>query len=153
MRRPLDTGHVTAGNLLHAAMRGSVAAMSMSGFRMLASRIGLLERTPPEMIVGEHAPAALREAPERHREAVIIGLHWLYGAAGGVAYGLLPDRLRLTPWSGPVFGLALWLGFETVLAPVLGLREQHSAKQRVVLALDHLLYGMVLAELRRRPQR
>jgi uncharacterized membrane protein YagU involved in acid resistance len=149
----MATEHLTSGRLMHAAMRGVIAAMSMSGLRMLASRVGLLDTTPPEMIMEKRAPAFLRRAPEHRREAVIVLLHWTYGAAGGVVFGSLPDRLRLKPWTGPVFGLTLWLGFETVLSPLLGLRQEQSAKQRAVLAVDHLLYGLVLSEMRRRPQR
>lgn len=140
------------GDLPHAATRGVVAAMSMSGLRMFAGRLGLLERTPPEMIVGEHAPATIRDLSQSNLEATIIALHWAYGAGGGAAFGMLPEAMRRRAWAGPIYGVVLWIGFEAVIAPLLGLHEQHSLKQRAVLMADHLLYGAVLSELRRRPQ-
>jgi hypothetical protein len=41
-----------------------------------------------------------------------------------------------------------------VLAPALGLEQAAKVrpKERVALAGDHLLYGLVLSEIRRRPQ-
>ncbi|MET0600997.1 MAG: hypothetical protein ABW167_03325 [Baekduia sp.] len=48
----------------------------------------------------------------------------------------------------------MWLGFELVLAPVLGLSHgrRHGAIARVALMADHALYGLVLSELRERPR-
>lgn len=129
--------------------------MSMSGFRALTTRLGWLEQTPPEMVSEEYAPRMLRRQPAHRREAVIVLTHWLYGTGGGALFGALPDRIRLTPWAGPMFGTALWLLFETALIPLVGLRLRNpsSVRQHVLLAVDHLLYGAVLSELRRRPQR
>jgi len=76
------------------------------------------------------------------------------GAAGGVQFALLPESVRRQPWAGPVYGLVLWLGFEAVLAPALGLKQAGKPRpaERLALAADHLLYGLVLSEIRRRPQ-
>ena len=67
---------------------------------------------------------------------------------------MLPDRVRLRPWAGPAYGLLVWIGFEAGIAPAVGLA--HARKLRVVerlaLAADHLLYGLILSEMRRRPQ-
>lgn len=141
--------------MTHAAARGVVGAMSMSGMRTLTTRLGLLEATPPEMVSAEHAPQLLLRQPRQRQEAVVVLMHWLYGAAGGAVFGALPDRLRLKPWAGPLFGLGLWLGFEVAVVPALGLRLRNpsSVRQRVLLAVDHLLYGAVLSELRSRPRR
>jgi hypothetical protein len=48
----------------------------------------------------------------------------------------------------------VWLGFELGIAPVLGLSQAKKPRiaDRVGLAADHLLYGLVLNEGRRRPQ-
>lgn len=142
------------GRIVHAAARGVVAAMSMSGMRAFTTRLGLLEATPPEMVTDEHAPGFFRRLSQDRREAVVVVLHWLYGAGGGAVFGALPERLRFKPWAGPAFGMVLWLGFELAVVPVLGLelRNPSSARQRVLLAADHLLYGAVLSELRRKPR-
>jgi len=143
------------GTVLHATIRGAVAAMAMSGMRSLTVRLGLLEQTPPEMIVSEHASDLLARVPEKRQEAVVELLHWVYGAVGGAGFGVLPDRIRLQPWAGPAYGMVLWLGFEAVLSPLLGLgrqRRRRTAVERAAFTVDHLLYGAVLAELRSRPQ-
>ena len=140
--------------LAHGAVRGTIAAMAMSGVRELTQSAGLVEKPPPDKIIGEQAGGLIRKVPEERRAAVVELLHWGYGAGGGVAFGALPAGLRLRRWSGPVYGLATWLGFELALAPLLGLSQgpRKGVRERVALALDHLLYGFVLSETRRRPQ-
>jgi hypothetical protein len=151
-------GHKKRGRagseVAHAALRGAIAAMSMSGMRTLTNRLGLVEETPPEMITREKAPEIVSRLSPARRDAVIVLLHWAYGAGGGAVFGALPDRLRRKPWAGPIYGLVLWLGFETVLGPVLGLhmRRERPVTERAALAFDHLLYGAVLSEFRRRPR-
>jgi hypothetical protein len=72
----------------------------------------------------------------------------------GAGYGALPERLRDQPWSGPAYGLAVWLGFAAGIAPVLGIHQSRRIRpqDRVALIADHLLYGFVLDQLRRQPQ-
>ncbi len=155
MRRRSRGQSTASGTVLHATTRGVVAAMCMSGMRSLTVRLGLLKLTPPEMVVAEHAGGLLERIPEPRREAAVELLHWAYGAFGGGAFGMLPDRIRLQPWAGPIYGAVLWLSFESVLSPALGLGNQRRARtavERAALTADHLLYGAVLAELRRRPQ-
>ena len=81
--------------------------------------------------------------------------HWSYGAVGrrGVR-SCCRTVVRRRAWAGPVYGLVVWLGFEFGIAPLLGLSQAKQARpvERLVLAVDHLLYGFVLAETRRRPQ-
>lgn len=138
----------------HAALRGGVAAMAMTGMRVLTTELGLVDEPPPQAIVRQRAKALLRLAPRRHRRAAIELAHWSYGAGGGAAFALLPRKIRDRPWAGPVYGLAVWAGFEAVLAPLLGLEQAKKPRpaERAALAVDHLLYGLVLAEFRQRPR-
>jgi hypothetical protein len=66
----------------------------------------------------------------------------------------MPDELRRRPFAGPVYGVVIWLAFEMGIAPLLGLRQAEKLRpvDRAGLAADHLLYGLVLNEGRRRPQ-
>ena len=49
--------------------------------------------------------------------------------------------------------MLVWLGFEFGLAPLLGLRQaKQPGVERAAMAVDHLLYGLILSELRRRPR-
>ncbi len=140
--------------VLHAAGRGAVAAMAMTGMRILTVDIGLVEETPPQAIVKQKARGLLRRVPRERRRAAIELAHWSYGAGGGAAFALLPDGLRRRPYAGPAYGLAVWLAFEVGLAPLLGLSQARQLRlaDRAGLAADHLLYGLVLNEGRRRPQ-
>jgi hypothetical protein len=130
-----------------AAARGLIGAMAMTGLRTVTAAVGRHEQSPPEAIVEEKAPGLVHRLPERSRGAVIEAAHWTYGAGGGLAFGLLPDRVRGHPAAGPAYGLAIWLAFELGIAPVLGVRhaEEHRVLWRVMVALDHVLYGVVVA--------
>lgn len=140
--------------VLHAAGRGAVAAMAMTGMRAFTVSAGIVEQTPPQAIVKQRARGLLALVPRKRRRAAIEVFHWGYGAAGGAAFGVMPDELRRRPYAGPVFGLVIWLGFEMGVAPLLGLSQSKRPRpvDRLGLAADHLLYGLVLNEGRRRPQ-
>jgi hypothetical protein len=140
--------------LAHAGVRGAVAAMAMTGMRTFTQDIDLVEETPPKAIFKEGVPTLRRLVPRHRRRAVVELAHWGYGAAGGVGFGLLPDGLRRRAWAGPLYGLFVWLGFELGVAPALGLKQAKQVRlaERAALASDHLLYGFVLSETRRRPQ-
>lgn len=140
--------------LLHAGLRGAVAAMAMSGMRTFTHAVGLVGETPPRAIARQKARGLLRHVPRKRREAVIELAHWGYGAAGGAVFGALPDGVRRAPWAGPAYGLMVWLSFELGVAPLLGLSQAKQPRpvERLAFAADHLLYGFVLSETRRRPQ-
>jgi hypothetical protein len=140
--------------VLHAAARGTVGAMAMTGMRMFTVSLGIVEQAPPQAILKQKARGLMAIAPRKKRRAVMELAHWSYGAAGGAAFGLLPDDVRRRPYAGPIYGLVIWLGFEAGLAPVLGLEQAKTLRpiDRAGLAADHLLYGLVLNEGRKRPQ-
>jgi len=129
--------------------------MAMTGMRTWTVYAGILEQTPPQAIANQRRVQGwLRHIPRDRRRAAIELVHWTYGAAGGAVFGLVPDRARQAAWAGPVYGLALWLGFEFALAPALGSKQAKRPRpvDRAVLAADHLLYGVVLSEGHRRPR-
>jgi hypothetical protein len=132
---------------VRAGARGLVAAMAMSGVRTFTKNIGLLEESPPEAIVKQHAPDQVQRLTGEHRAVITELIHWAYGTAGGALFSALPARVRAHPLTGPTYGLTIWLSFELGLAPLLGL--QHAKTQRplsrAVLALDHVLYGLLVA--------
>jgi hypothetical protein len=142
------------GDVLHGAARGAVGAMAMTGMRVMTTKLGLLEQTPPQAVSRQPARglrALLRRAPRRQRTALVEAAHWAFGAGGGAAFGALPRAVRRHRWAGPVYGLVVWLGFELGIAPALGLSQSRRLRliDRLALAADHLLYGVVLSEPRR----
>jgi hypothetical protein len=129
-----------------AGARGLVAAMAMTGIRTATAGLGHEEEAPPEEIVKKYAPR-VRRLPDRRQEAITELVHWTYGTGGGVVFGLLPARVRRHPAAGPVYGLSIWLSFELVLAPILGVHQnrRHNVLWPTMIALDHVLYGVVVA--------
>jgi hypothetical protein len=128
--------------------------MTMTGMRAFTVDLGIVEQTPPEAVMKQRARGLIRRVPRKRRRASIELMHWGYGAGGGVIFRLLPEGVRRRAWAGPVYGLAVWLGFEVGIAPLLGLKQAKRLRtvERTALAVDHLLYGLVLSEIRRRPQ-
>jgi hypothetical protein len=146
---------VTGGKeLAHAGLRGAIAAMAMTGMRAFTVDLGIVDQTPPEAIVKQKARGLIRRVPRKRRRATVELVHWGYGAGGGAAFRALPDEVRRRAWAGPLYGLLVWFGFEFGIAPALGLKQAKKMRpvERSALAVDHLLYGLVLSEIRRRPQ-
>jgi hypothetical protein len=142
------------GEIGHAAVRGAIAAMAMTGMRVVTRNLELIRETPPEAILRQRARGLLRSVPRGRRRTAIELAHWSYGAGGGITFALLPDQVRRRAWAGPIYGLVVWLGFELGIAPALGLAQAKRPRltERLAFAADHLLYGLVLSEFRPRPQ-
>jgi len=152
---PESTDSTSQGaEIAHGALRGVIAAMAMTGMRAFTVDYGLVEEPPPRAIIRQRLGLLLERAPKRRRRGMIELFHWAYGGAGGAVFAALPEKIRLQPWAGPTYGLSVWLSFELMLAPGLGLEQAQRVRaiERVALAVDHLLYGFVLSETRRRPQ-
>jgi hypothetical protein len=130
-----------------ATARGLVAAMAVTGLRTVTQNAGLLEESPPDAILERWAPRLVKRLSVQHRAVVRELLHWSYGAVGGGVFGVLPTKVRSHPLSGPVYGTVIWLGFELGVAPLLDLRNvrQNHIVGRAMIALDHALYGLVVA--------
>ena len=131
---------------MHAKLRGIIGAMAMTGVRVVAVHLGLIREDPPSRMV--------RKRRGRRPRWVVELLHWGMGGLFGIVFGLLAERVRQRRWSGPLYGLLMWAGFDAVVAPALGLttRDWPKGRERAVFVADHLLYGFVLDELRVRPR-
>jgi hypothetical protein len=138
----------------HGALRGAIAAMAMTGMRAFTVDAGIVEEPPPRAILRQRAEGLLKQLPRNRRRGAVELFHWAYGAGGGAAFAILPDAIRMHRWAGPAYGLAIWAGFEAGIAPALGLSQAKRTRplDRIGLALDHLLYGFVLGEMRSRPR-
>jgi len=154
------------GDVLQAAARGAVGAMAMTGMRTLTENLGLVGSTPPEAIFRQRLSLLLPLLPKGkskglkglmtpgRRKAVMETAHIAFGVGAGAGFGLLPPAIRRSAVAGPVYGLAVWLGYELGIAPALGLSHAGKRKplEHVAFAADHLLYGQVLSESRRPPR-
>lgn len=133
--------------MLAGAVRGTVAAMAMTGMRRLTTGFGLVQQTPPEALVEEARPGVLARIPVQRRDEAVELVHWAVGAAAGAMYGALPTALRARPLAGPAYGLAIWAVFEAAVSPLLGLRraKEQRTLERLAIAADHVLYGAVVS--------
>lgn len=124
--------------------------MTMTGVRAVTGGMGIVKQIPPQAIFRQRGHKLLKRLPRRRRDAAIELAHWGYGAIGGAGYGLLPARIRRYRLAGPAYGLLIWLSFVFGLAPVLGLNQAGlgRGRERLALAADHALYGLVLSEIR-----
>ena len=134
--------------ILRGGAWGAVAAMAMSGLRTLTTELKLVGETPPEAMARQGASGLFKQIPAGERGAAIELAHWTFGAVGGSVFGVLPRGLRRRAWAGPAYGLLMWLGFEAVVAPALGLSLAKRTRpvERAAFAADHVLYGLVLAK-------
>jgi hypothetical protein len=118
-----------------------------------ASRgVRLLDQgTPPERMADEAIPKLMAAVPEPMRPAVVDLLHLGYGALGGAVYAAGPQAWRRHWASGPAYGMALWLGYNVGIVPLLRLHPDRPRRPHEVAmqAADHLLYGLVIGRLGR----
>jgi hypothetical protein len=128
--------------------------MAMTGMRAFTVSLGLVEEPPPRAIARQKSKGLFRLVPRKQRRAGVELMHWGYGAAGGALFGALPQDVRQKAWAGPIYGMVLLFGFEAVQSPLLGLEQAKKPRlvERLALAADHGLYGLVLSEFRERPR-
>ena len=149
-----STEERSAEEIAHGALRGTIAAMAMTGMRAFTISTGLVGEPPPRKIIRQKSKGVFRFVAKKKRRAVQELMHWGYGATGGAAFAALPDNVKKKAWFGPLFGFVMWMGFEFVQAPLMGLEKKTKLRpmERAALVVDHLLYGLVLSETRRRPR-
>ena len=136
--------------LLRAAARGVLGAMAMTAVRRVTTEVGLVSKPPPERIATEGIPRLFARLAPEHPETVIELCHWGVGAVGGIGFRIFPAALRGRRWTGPVYGLAILAAFEAI-APGLGIAARdRTVSERLALAGDHLVYGIVLGRERKR---
>ena len=127
--------------IIRAKLLGVVGAMAMTGLRVFAVHLGLIREDPPSRLV--------RKRRGRRPRWMVELVHWSMGGLFGIVFALLPQDMRRRRWFGPLYGALVWLGFDAVLAPALGLKEHDwpKGRERAVFVADHMLYGLVLSEL------
>jgi uncharacterized membrane protein YagU involved in acid resistance len=134
-------------SLTTGAGAGVVAAMAMTGVRVFFIRAGVVKEDPPARLSRKQAHGLLKRVPRRRRGAVVELVHWVVGAVLGVGFALLPPGIQRRLWAGPLYGLGVWMGFDAVVAPALGLSQGDwpKGRERAVFVVDHLLYGVILS--------
>lgn len=83
---------------------------------------------------------------EEMRQGATMAAHFAYGAACGVIYGAVSDRLPGPPWAkGIGFGLAVWTGSYLGLLPATGLlssAKDHPVRRSALMIAAHVVWGV-----------
>jgi hypothetical protein len=134
--------------LVCGALAGLNGAACMSGLRMAAHRVGLIDRMPPQVLeewLMSRTRVGRRLDDATHHVADHV-LHLGIGMTGGLLYAAVLSRRGHPLLTGPLLGLAIWAVAFAGLLPRLGAtrhpRESRSAENGVNLAA-HILYGAV----------
>jgi hypothetical protein len=81
----------------------------------------------------------------RNKAAVNQGMHWLYGSAWGIPYGVFAATAKARPeLTGPMFGLLVW-GVGLAQEPALGIADppwKRSVQSLGSEAFFHVVYGI-----------
>jgi len=134
----------SAGIGLLAGLAGT-AAMTIAQGAEFALTDAEPSSTPADVADTLKRRAGRGRLKRRHRRVANQGMHWLYGTAWGVPYGIVAAGGPVPPEaSGPVFGLLVW-GAGLAQLPALGVAEppwKRSPGSLASEALFHVVYGI-----------
>jgi uncharacterized membrane protein YagU involved in acid resistance len=75
-------------------------------------------------------------------------VHYGTAAAAGVLYAVaVPSGVRARPWSGLLFGVAVWAIGNELFLPAIGLEKkpaQYSGRMQAQGIGEHIAYGLTL---------
>jgi putative membrane protein len=139
-------------------LAGLVGGLAGAGAKMIAEKVfppRTQGQTPPPVLFAENV--AGRRLPEQERELALQGIHWIFGALAGAAYGALVEmEPSLGAWHGAAFGITLnRITHETIL-PHLGLTAppgSQPTQERISEWVTHAVYGVATDSVRRAVRR
>jgi len=133
-----------AGIGLLAGLAGT-AAMTIAQGAEFALTDAEPSRTPADVADTLKRRAGRGRLKRGQRRAANQAMHWLYGTAWGIPYGVVSAAGDVPPeLSGPVFGLLVW-GAGLAELPALGAADppwRRSPASLASEALFHVVYGM-----------
>jgi hypothetical protein len=140
--------------LLHGALAGVGATLTMSAAMAAGRRAGLMRTPPPQEITRR----GLRKSgvPVSHSDAGRLAwpAHLAYGAAMGALFagasGALPEGPPVV--AGVAFGLGVWAASYIGMLPTLGLMpppQDDSRGRQATMVAAHFVYGATLDALMR----
>ena len=134
--------------IVYGAVGGVNGAACMSALRMIAHRLGVIDRTPPQVLEewGVERVSGEGSSDDVWHHVRDQALHLGIGAVCGALYaGVAPDRVARMA-SGAAFGALVWtVGFAGVL-PLLGVTRspgRSRARENATNIAAHLVYGAV----------
>lgn len=98
-----------------------------------------------------------RPLTETNRQLALQGIHWIFGALAGAAYGALVEyEPSLAAWRGAAFGITLNRITHESLLPKMGLSAppgQQPTQERISEWVTHAAYGVATDSVRRAVRR
>ena len=149
-------GPARTESILSRAIRGSLvgaaATIPMSAVMLASQRAGLMSKHPPERVVERGAHAADLAPDETAVDVAASMTHVAFGAAAGLAFGLLRPRLLAVPPEATAlaWGLVIWAVSYFGWVPALGIVPPPSEDRpgrAWTMALAHVVYGVSLGAL------
>jgi uncharacterized membrane protein YagU involved in acid resistance len=138
-------------DLLNGALAGVIGAACMTPVRLTARRLGLVEKTTPQMIE-EALAARLGLGHDRDPEVHHVldhALHLAFGATLGVLYALPTRRRRSRPTrAGLLFGAVSWLFGAGVVVPAIRAHRpfwRAAPVENLVNLAAHVVFGLTTA--------
>jgi uncharacterized membrane protein YagU involved in acid resistance len=146
-----DTGRT----IVRGSLAGVVATIAMSLPIVVARRLHLVDRQPPEEVTQNVVGVARVPLTGSELRRATVVAHLAFGSVCGVAFVVAGKRLGRAwqPWlTGPLYGVLIWaLTYRSTL-PLLRLvrpAEVVGARRDALMLVAHLIYGAVLGRLAR----
>jgi putative membrane protein len=145
-------------SITKGALAGLIGGLAGAATKMAA------EQLFPPRVQGQPAPPVVlaeqvagRPLTGSDRQLALQGIHWIFGALAGAAYGVLVEyEPSLAAWRGAAFGITLnRITHESVL-PKLGLSAppgQQPTQERISEWVTHAAYGVATDAVRRSVRR
>ena len=145
---PASVSHPWWRRAIEGAVAGVAATAVMTGVRMAADRVGIHERRPAHSVIVRRLRGVTGRKPWGHEaETTATIAHYAFGAAAGAAYAVVAPRRARVRGLGILYSVAIWLVSYFGVLPWLRLMpcpERDATGRQVVLAVDHVVYGLVL---------
>jgi hypothetical protein len=135
--------------ILRGAFAGAVATLAMSVVMLVAGRLGIMGKQPPERIVEHGAGAADVTTGETEQNVAASVAHLAFGAAAGAGFGLLaralpPAAVQVValPWALVVWAVSYfgWVPALNILPPP---TEDRPGRAWTMLGA-HVVFGLAL---------
>lgn len=141
--------------LIQSALAGLAATLPMTIFMRSAWKWlpkGENYPLPPRQITRRVVKPA-RQLPEPQQKALTLFLHFAFGAAGGLVYGAVEEKIPVPDSvKGPLAGMAVWTGSYLGWIPALGILPsavEHPWRRNLLMIVAHLIWGVALGAFTR----
>jgi hypothetical protein len=153
--RSMDNPTSVHQKLTQGALAGMIATLPMTIFMRSAWKwLPRREKYPlPPRQITRNVLKPSSNLSEHQKKALTLALHFAFGAATGMAYGALEEKIPGHPAvKGPLAGMAVWTGSYLGWIPALGILPsavEHPLRRNVLMIVAHLIWGLTLGAFAR----